>query len=273
MDHLKTGYSIALASGAIAGLCVDIVLYPLDTVKTRLQSAQGFRKAGGFSGIYRGIGSTAVGSVPGAALFFTTYETVKAMAVPHDKSSNWLPVSHMLAASCGETVACFVRVPTEVVKQRAMTSKTLSSFAVFTNTVRSEGVLGLYRGYFSTVMREVPFSLIQFPIWEYLKRTWSSRQGHPVAAWQSSVCGALAGGIAAGVTTPLDVAKTRIMLADVGSDIAKGNIWAALLAVRQQKGIAGLFSGVVPRVTWISIGGAIFLGIYDKVRNTLCSAT
>ena len=27
-----------------------------------------------------------------------------------------------------------------------------------------------------------------------------------------------------------------------------------------------LFSGVVPRVTWISIGGAIFLGIYDKVR-------
>ena len=27
-----------------------------------------------------------------------------------------------------------------------------------------------------------------------------------------------------------------------------------------------LFSGIVPRVTWISIGGAIFLGIYDKAR-------
>ena len=52
-------------SGAAAGLCVDIVLFPLDTLKTRLQSTQGFVRAGGFHGIYRGIGSTAVGSVPG----------------------------------------------------------------------------------------------------------------------------------------------------------------------------------------------------------------
>lgn len=33
--------------------------------------------------------------------------------------------------------------------------------------------------------------------------------------WQSAMCGFCAGGIAAFVTTPLDVAKTRIMLAEV----------------------------------------------------------
>ena len=30
-----------------------------------------------------------------------------------------------------------------------------------------------------------------------------------------------------------------------------------------------LFSGIVPRVLWISIGGAIFLGVYDKSRILL----
>lgn len=58
-----------LQSGGGAGLCVDIALFPLDTVKTRLQSPAGFRQAGGVRGIYAGIGSVAVGSVPGGLLF------------------------------------------------------------------------------------------------------------------------------------------------------------------------------------------------------------
>lgn len=48
----------------MAGLVVDVVLFPLDTLKTRLQAAQGFRKAGGFAGIYKGIGPQAIGSAP-----------------------------------------------------------------------------------------------------------------------------------------------------------------------------------------------------------------
>ena len=45
-------------------MTVDIVLFPLDTVKTRLQSKSGFRASGGFRGIYSGILPTAVGSAP-----------------------------------------------------------------------------------------------------------------------------------------------------------------------------------------------------------------
>jgi solute carrier family 25 S-adenosylmethionine transporter 26 len=58
----------------LAGTSVDIALFPLDTVKTRLQSAQGFLKAGGFHGIYSGIGSAALGSAPtGKTFTFTIY--------------------------------------------------------------------------------------------------------------------------------------------------------------------------------------------------------
>ncbi len=32
-----------------------------------------------------------------------------------------------------------------------------------------KGFLGLYRGYFATISREIPFSIIQFPLWEFFK--------------------------------------------------------------------------------------------------------
>jgi len=56
-----TSFTTALISGAVAGLSVDLALYPIDTLKTRLQAPQGFRKAGGFKGVYRGIGAVGVG--------------------------------------------------------------------------------------------------------------------------------------------------------------------------------------------------------------------
>ncbi|CAJ0937301.1 unnamed protein product [Ranitomeya imitator] len=56
----RKDYGASLLAGGTAGMCVDLILFPLDTVKTRLQSPQGFSKAGGFRGIYSGVPSTAV---------------------------------------------------------------------------------------------------------------------------------------------------------------------------------------------------------------------
>ncbi|CAM4575751.1 mitochondrial S-adenosylmethionine carrier protein isoform X2 [Lepidochelys kempii] len=262
------GFWVSLTAGGIAGMCVDLILFPLDTIKTRLQSPQGFKKAGGFREIYAGVPSVAVGSFPNAAAFFVTYEFVKsvlATVTPLYLS----PVTHMAAASSGEVVACLIRVPSEVVKQRAQVSPSSSTFQVLSNTLYQEGIQGLYRGYKSTVLREIPFSLVQFPVWEALKDLWSWKQGHVVDSWQSATCGAFAGGFAAVITTPLDVAKTRIMLAKAGSSNASGNVFSALHSVWRSQGLPGLFAGVVPRMTAISLGGFIFLGTYDKTRSLL----
>uniref|UniRef100_A0A8I5KQI7 Mitochondrial S-adenosylmethionine carrier protein n=1 Tax=Homo sapiens TaxID=9606 RepID=A0A8I5KQI7_HUMAN len=66
-------------------------------------------------------------------------------------------------------VACLIRVPSEVVKQRAQVSASTRTFQIFSNILYEEGIQGLYRGYKSTVLREIPFSLVQFPLWESLK--------------------------------------------------------------------------------------------------------
>lgn len=254
----------SLAAGAAAGLTVDLTLYPVDTIKTRLQSHEGFRKSGGFSRLYAGIPSVAVGSAPGSALFFVTYDSSKRLL----SRLGGMPATlrEVIAANVGEILACLVRVPTEVIKQRSQAFPYLKPMAVLRKTLKTEGISGLYRGYRSTLIREIPFSSIQFPLWEGLKRARAKATGHPATPLESAICGCLAGGFAAAVTTPLDVAKTRIMLAHRLHTHAEGKVLEILKDIWTQRGIKGLYAGLIPRCFWIGVGGFLFLGAYEKVQ-------
>lgn len=267
-----SNFQAALVAGGAAGTTVDVVLFPLDTIKTRLQSEAGLIKSGGLRGVYSGLLSAALGSAPTAAMFFVSYETTKSTFTTFQASPKWQPFGHMTAACVGEVSACLLRVPVEVVKQRTQALNMGSSLTSFRHTLATEGLKGFYRGYFSTVMREIPFSVIQFPFWESMKLMWSKKTGEPITAWQSSICGAVAGGTSAAITTPLDVVKTRIMLAESGSEIASGSIRNTMAQIFREQGVKGLFAGIAPRVLWISIGGSIFLGVYEKVKIVLRSS-
>jgi solute carrier family 25 S-adenosylmethionine transporter 26 len=268
-------------AGALAGTTVDLSLYPLDTLKTRLQSSAGFLSSGGFTGIYRGVGSAIIGSAPGAALFFCTYEYSKAFLSARQQAKRIsegndgelaAPIEHMFAASLGEAAACAVRVPTEVVKQRAQAGQHPSSLSALRailsqhHTIGIPGVwLELYRGWSITIMREVPFTVIQFPLWESMKeykRRTSGKEG--TSALESGLFGSAAGAIAAGFTTPLDVLKTRMMLAK-----EKTATVLLLREILRDSGPRAFFVGIGPRVLWISAGGAIFLGSYQWAYNSL----
>ncbi|MCJ1391820.1 S-adenosylmethionine transporter [Xylographa bjoerkii] len=272
----ESPFTRALIAGALAGTTVDLSLYPIDTLKTRLQSSAGFSSTGGFRGIYAGVGSALIGSAPGAALFFVTYEATKSYFHSHPASpqtATWTdPLTHMAAASLGEIAACAVRVPTEVVKQRAQAVQFHSSLAALQAILaqrRAVGVVGvwreLYRGWGVTVLREVPFTVIQFPLWEGLKEWRRRRTGREgISALESGLFGSVAGAVAAGVTTPLDVLKTRMML-------AREKVGAGEMARRMLRdGGAGVFfKGMGPRVVWIAVGGAVFLGSYQWAYNTM----
>ncbi|ORX94079.1 mitochondrial carrier [Basidiobolus meristosporus CBS 931.73] len=250
----------------MAGTAVDTALFPLDTIKTRLQSKAGFIKSGGFSGIYSGLSSAVIGSAPGAAAFFVTYETLKTTLSGNE--ANESPFVHMAAATGGEISACFVRVPTEVIKQRMQTKQHSTMSATIKALLRADGVLGFYRGYLSTVVREIPFTCIQFPLYERLKVEWGRYKGRKVEPWEAGLCGSFAGGVAAAITTPLDVVKTRLMLS--GHHQYSG-IFGTMRRIYAEEGLRALFSGIGPRVMWISIGGYIFLGVYEKAKKTIGS--
>ncbi|KAH7876042.1 mitochondrial carrier domain-containing protein [Lentinula edodes] len=263
----------SLIAGGAAGTAVDLLFFPIDTLKTRLQSAQGFTHAGGFKGIYKGIGSVVVGSAPGAAAFFCTYDTMKKTLPLPDHLA---PVKHVVSASLGEIAACLIRVPTEVIKTRMQTSSYgtgLSSFAAARILWTNDGLKGFYRGFGITVMREIPFTSLQFPLYELLKLRLSGALGRkPLYAHEAAICGSIAGGFSAAVTTPLDVLKTRVMLDMRDPTLPSPSLLSRFRTIYVEEGTRALFAGVAPRTMWISAGGAVFLGVYEWVAGGLMSS-
>lgn len=207
-----------------------------------------------------------------ASLFFLSYESSKKYLQPVankyiENESASHGIVHMISASIGEIAACTVRVPAEVIKQRAQASQYPSSMKAFKAILANEsgeGVFkGLYRGWGTTIMREIPFTVIQFPLYEYMKRTRAQQlQAESVSLGEGAVCGSIAGGIAAALTTPLDVIKTRLML-------NKGSIKVLPLIKKiiQEEGYSAFLKGIGPRTMWISAGGAIFLGTYEVAKK------
>jgi solute carrier family 25 (mitochondrial S-adenosylmethionine transporter), member 26 len=272
-------FQLGMLGGAVAGFTVDAVLFPLDTLKTRLQmSANAAARGALFRGLYDGFAPAVVASAPAAAAFFGMYDYVKRVlaAVSKDDDGRWAPVQHMIAAAAGDVAGSTVRVPFEVVKQRLQSGLNKSTAEAVRAVIAKEGVGGFFTGYTSLIVRELPFDAIQFPLYEFLKTQWAKRSPtKSLETWQQSLCGSVAGGVAAAVTTPLDVVKTRLMTqgAATGSVGSAGvrytGIVNGLTRIAREEGAAVLFSGLVPRIVWISVGGAFFFGSYEAARKAL----
>jgi solute carrier family 25 iron transporter 28/37 len=114
---------------------------------------------------------------------------------------------------------------------------------------RNEGLSAFYISYPTTLTMTIPFTAVQFTVYEQLKRLLNpSGQYSPVT---HIIAGGMAGGVAAGVTTPLDVAKTLLQTRGTShhQDIrnARGMLDAFRIIWRRD-GLRGFTRGLTPRV-------------------------
>ena len=88
-------FAIAVASGGIAGLSIDLALFPIDSIKTRLQASDAkkdFTKQASEVSKFRGLASAMAASFPCAAMFWMSYEYSKYFIHSNDFLGTYLNV-------------------------------------------------------------------------------------------------------------------------------------------------------------------------------------
>ena len=211
-------------------------------------------------------------------------------------------------------MSCAILTPAEVIKQNAqMVSADRSSTNATIQTLQKfrSNPLALWRGYASLAGRNLPFTAMQFPMFERMKQsikeyrdqkgltTGTIIESGTITAFSAGTAGA----IAAVITTPIDVLKTRIMLSAAEGDSpsdssgkggkSNGNgknglvdalgesvkksrrnqrgTWQITQEIVQEQGYKGLWRGGALRAVWTFIGAGLYLGAYESGRVYLAA--
>ena len=238
----ETAFYAHMASGALAGAVEHTAMFPVDTIKTRLQVAASgtsyaqaigtltarasvANAASAVRSLYRGVSAAGLGAGPAHAVYFATYEKCK-VAFGGGNVNEHAPVAHALAGVCATVLADGLQNPVDTVKQRLQISDSPYKGALdcVAKTFRNEGVRAFYRSYPTTLAMNVPFTAIHFAAYEsaktaLFKASEAEKEGFAV----QFAAGGVAGGLAAAATTPMDVVKTRMQTQCVllDCDVAK----------------------------------------------------
>ncbi|CAK0786047.1 hypothetical protein CVIRNUC_009260 [Coccomyxa viridis] len=285
-----------IIAGTAARTMAQCFIHPIDTVKTRLQvnkhtapellkSWRSTSKAHpvdlyikdrrvvhmrnwlikGPKDIYLGMTGAIIGTIPTAFLYFSTYEWCKEKLAARGHSQ---AVTHLASASAGAILSAFVRVPTDTLKHRTQAYLIPDVWRGARSIVGKEGIAGLYHGLLPTLLRDVPDIAIQFTLYERLRKTLERRRAvAKLRTWEHLILGGFAGATAASITMPLDFAKTVLQC---GSALPVHRVLKQTLA---DKGPAGLFTGMGPRVTQTAVMSAVFFSLFEFCKSQLKRAS
>ncbi|KAI6016027.1 hypothetical protein PISMIDRAFT_158488 [Pisolithus microcarpus 441] len=260
----NAGLGVNMIAGAMAGITEHAVMFPIDSIKTRMQVfatspaavytgiGNAFTRISsteGMRALWRGVSSVILGAGPAHAVHFGTYEFVKDFA--GGRAGGNQPLTTAVAGAAATIASDALMNPFDVIKQRMQVhqSEFRSVFTAMRVVYRTEGLAAFYVSYPTTLMMSVPFTAAQFTVYEQVKRLLNPRGEYSPSS--HVIAGALAGGVAAGVTTPLDVAKTLLQTRGTSQDSELRRVrgmWDAFRIVWMRDGIKGFFRGMSPRM-------------------------
>ena len=205
-------------SASMAGTAVSVVtLNPIVVMKVMMQRkdalaeisvAGAFRtvlRTGGMSGFWAGTSTGLLQAVPNSVLYMTAYEHLKADFAVRGVVNGTLAPG--LAGAMARFYAVSIIAPLELIRTLHTAGHHGSAWDLAQNVVRRDGVQGLYRGWYSTVLRDVPFSAVYWVTFERLKSVYRGLFGldivlvaHTDGMGGGAPGGGAAPGLAASVT-------------------------------------------------------------------------
>ncbi|KAG8630843.1 hypothetical protein KVT40_002462 [Elsinoe batatas] len=278
--------------------------------RTFNSTLDGLRKIARNEGIWtlwRGLSPTLMMAVPGNVIYFAGYDWLRMNKLSPIRGRVSDAYAPLVAGSFSRVLAALFVSPIEMLRTRMQASQSSGTESVMRQTVQGlkemvgvNGYLSLWRGLGLTLWRDVPFSAFYWWGYEYgrealhqarergrrSERGTSGLRGrsrdheldHKTVLIDSFIAGAGSGAIAAFVTTPFDMGKTRQQIArhaqeGASLDSAKGSIPAVrpedrsmprfLWHIFKTEGTAGLFKGWAARCMKVAPACAIMISSYE----------
>lgn len=274
-----------IVNGGIAGIIGVSCVFPLDLVKTRLQNQQigpnGERlyssmldcfkktyKAEGYFGMYRGSGVNILLITPEKAIKLTANDFFRHHLSPGGGKK--LPLEReMLAGGLAGLCQIIITTPMELLKiqlqdagrvaahakEGGIAVPKISATAITLELLRTKGIIGLYKGVGATMLRDVSFSIIYFPLFAHLNALGPRKSDGTGEAvfWCSFLAGCASGSLAALAVNPFDVVKTRLqLLKKAEGEMGYSGVPDAIIKILKNEGPLAFFKGGACRMIVIA---------------------
>ncbi|XP_017034765.1 solute carrier family 25 protein Shawn [Drosophila kikkawai] len=192
----------------------------------------------------------------------------------------------MASGICSRTLVVTAITPIEMVRIKMQSEYMTYSelWQVLRSLIRRHGVLGLWRGWPPTVMRDAPFSGTYWATYEAMKRTFSVTEP---SFMFSFLAGAISGAVATLVTMPFDLVTTHTQIElgqsvlneksnkdrpphgkpSTGGALAKPSVFSRLGQIYRRQGARGLYVGVMPRMLRVVPACAIMISTFEYSKS------
>lgn len=274
-----------LLAGAFAGIMEHSIMFPIDVLKTRIQSTHTklisnnlvtqitkISSAEGTLSLWRGVQSVILGAGPAHAVYFGTYEFCKSHLIDETNINTHQPLKTAISGAMATIASDALMNPFDTIKQRIQLDMNSRIWSIAKNIYRNEGLSAFYYSYPTTIAMNIPFTALNFVIYES-----STRMLNPMGTYNPfihCICGGLSGTISATITTPLDVVKTTLQVR--GSETISVNVFKkvntfdkAAKAILQTHGWRGFLRGLKPRVVATLPSTAISWTAYECAKHFL----
>eukprot|EP00128_Syssomonas_multiformis_P008836 Colp12_sorted_trinity150504_noHs@32595 len=273
-------------------LGVRAMVYPASLVKTRLQvQAKGGRYTGTFNafktiireegirGLYKGFGIMALGVMPAQLAYIGTYETVKQQTEALSRGRISGTLNEFIGGACASVGSQMILVPIDIVAQRLMLQSKaearMTGTQIMRETLKKEGVVGLYRGFHLSILTYAPSSAIWWGSYGFWKRQLSSWHAEsPVKlpgdshVWVIQALAGMTAGLSSAVlTNPMDVIKTRTQTYEPQFPGDHLTLRRALGTLWQEEGPAFVFKGVTARMLNMAPVSILMISTYELIKR------
>lgn len=188
---------IHLLSGATAGITSTMIIYPLETIRSRLSLQINHSHYSGvidsvrkisIHDMYKGLGVSICGFVPFNALIFAFYHKFKNTCERIDpkRTAMYPGVVQLMAGGVAGVASITITYPTDIIRKRMQLQNFDSNVPVY-NSARDclhkmylyeGGVRGVYCGLVASYVKLFPALAIQFYTMESLRAYFGNGDGH-----------------------------------------------------------------------------------------------